>query len=867
MAISEKMNQAIGLATAGKQDEARALLLQIAWEQPHNENAWLWLAQTMPDDAQRIRALEECLRHNPHSEKAKAGLELFRKRQAESVSGKSNKKLPAPKKKSGWLALALSLGAVFTLVLGGFLIFFLSRQLAAQPAPSVTPTQVFLSATATPYPTETATATPTPTPPATHLPGGQISAPEVSNSFLAVSSLPLGLVWDDDDNLRWALNETQPPDGFEEYEAKNDSWSADAAYLTYENEGDIWLLDAATGKKKNLTNTSNREERSPFWMRDRTDVILFTLGYDEGGYEQGLGAIFNPASSGASYQELDGYAAPWFGISPDGTTILTSSYSRNATFIRIGTAPNLTVERESFDISAYGAETASVSKLMGSPAWSPDGNTLAWKVAGEFEGGNTAATMLFNLTTKTVQVIHPYTAPGQDFNGSGLTWSQDGKWLTFYTFPNLFTRQGFQTISHSGQPNAGATSPDLTLRNLETDQEAILGKACRPEAWSPDSQWFIYACYNNSGEDFFVLNLQEWRAYPLKKEYAVNIYNPLLMPRAYHAALNQNGESLWLIGGSVMPDEHLVSVERFWLDNTGFLNTAKEPDLNTPRHEHSATLLKDGRILVVGGYNLESQWLGDAELFESSTGWVATSPPAAHGVNHTATVLQDGRVLVAGGAIACCTITSEVSIFDSQTNTWRSATPMPQPHFMHTATLLEDGSVLIVGGSDGQQDLFNVLRYDPEKDLWEEVGMITKPRVGHKAVLLPDGRVMVSGGWDSDEQVVVPYVEISSPPDYSAWNQMAQLPAPRYGHQMLIYQGNVVVVGGATEWDSFWSADTFLDDVLLYLSESNQWQQVDMLSQPVAFHTVTELNGTLFVAGGRNGNGYTDLFEVITVKE
>jgi N-acetylneuraminic acid mutarotase len=191
---------------------------------------------------------------------------------------------------------------------------------------------------------------------------------------------------------------------------------------------------------------------------------------------------------------------------------------------------------------------------------------------------------------------------------------------------------------------------------------------------------------------------------------------------------------------------------------------------------------------------------------------------------------------------------------------------MPQPRFMHTATLLDDGSVLIIGGIDEQQGLFNVLRYDPAQDLWEEVGTINKSHANHKAVLLPDGRVMVTGGLDSNAQAVISDVEISAP-DYSTWNLAAHLPVSRYGHQMLIYQGNVVVVGGATEWDSSWSADTFLNDVLLYIPESDQWQQVDTLSQSVAFHTVTEVNGILVVAGGRNDSGYSTLFETINFGE
>ncbi len=83
MATSEKLIQAISLVKSGKKEEARALLLEVVWDEPQNENAWLWLVEAMPDNAQRVRALEECLRHNPQSQRAKTGLEAFHKHQVD----------------------------------------------------------------------------------------------------------------------------------------------------------------------------------------------------------------------------------------------------------------------------------------------------------------------------------------------------------------------------------------------------------------------------------------------------------------------------------------------------------------------------------------------------------------------------------------------------------------------------------------------------------------------------------------------------------------------------------------------------------------------------------------------------------------
>jgi hypothetical protein len=70
--------RAISLAQSGRVEDAHALLHRITSEDPTQELAWLWLVQTESDHQQRIQILEECLRHNPHSEYARKGLAGFR---------------------------------------------------------------------------------------------------------------------------------------------------------------------------------------------------------------------------------------------------------------------------------------------------------------------------------------------------------------------------------------------------------------------------------------------------------------------------------------------------------------------------------------------------------------------------------------------------------------------------------------------------------------------------------------------------------------------------------------------------------------------------------------------------------------------
>jgi len=79
---SERINQAKVLLQEGKKREARELLQKIISADPHNESAWLWFIDTLLTDAERVTALEKCLKLNPNSKIAQRGLALLQKKQS-----------------------------------------------------------------------------------------------------------------------------------------------------------------------------------------------------------------------------------------------------------------------------------------------------------------------------------------------------------------------------------------------------------------------------------------------------------------------------------------------------------------------------------------------------------------------------------------------------------------------------------------------------------------------------------------------------------------------------------------------------------------------------------------------------------------
>ena len=77
--------------------------------------------------------------------------------------------------------------------------------------------------------------------------------------------------------------------------------------------------------------------------------------------------------------------------------------------------------------------------------------------------------------------------------------------------------------------------------------------------------------------------------------------------------------------------------------------------MTVARFDHAAVLLRNGRVLIMGGLERNGEMQPSAELFNPVTGrFTRTAEPEAnHGWGVTATLLPDGKVLVAGGSSGC----------------------------------------------------------------------------------------------------------------------------------------------------------------------------------------------------------------------
>ncbi len=218
-----------------------------------------------------------------------------------------------------------------------------------------------------------------------------------------------------------------------------------------------------------------------------------------------------------------------------------------------------------------------------------------------------------------------------------------------------------------------------------------------------------------------------------------------------------------------------ITVPIFLRPIQSFLYTARAdaPDsctvMTKARMGHTATALKDGRVLIVGGAELDS--LGgrtvqkSAEIFDPRTGTFTLlegdAAPLLPRVFHTATLLPDGRVLIAGGEADVDgkkEALRPAEIFDPVQNAFLKG-PENTPaatiaRTRHTASLTTGGLVVLVGGYTdpnpaGGQSALPVATtefYDPAKNRFFVGPELPEPKAEHCAATITGDSVIVLAG-------------------------------------------------------------------------------------------------------------------------
>ncbi|MGH8093244.1 MAG: Kelch repeat-containing protein [Chthoniobacterales bacterium] len=249
--------------------------------------------------------------------------------------------------------------------------------------------------------------------------------------------------------------------------------------------------------------------------------------------------------------------------------------------------------------------------------------------------------------------------------------------------------------------------------------------------------------------------------------------------------------------------------------------------LNTGRALHTANLLNNGKVVLIGGAVVGGDETATAELYDPATGmFTYTGSLMLKRKRHTATLLPDGTVLATGGDYlknqdgGNARETNTAEVYNSATGTFSSVQNMKVARADHTATLLPDSTVLIAGGvfRPAVSEL-----YHPTLGTFSSVGQLIQARGRHVSILL------------------------SNP----AWGSLV---------------GQVLVIGGdVTGGAIFGGAQQALDSVEIYDPATASFSYFGTMTVARQNHTAIELpDGRILIAGGIGRPFVSNTAEIVT---
>lgn len=337
----------------------------------------------------------------------------------------------------------------------------------------------------------------------------------------------------------------------------------------------------------------------------------------------------------------------------------------------------------------------------------------------------------------------------------------------------------------------------------------------------------------------------------------------LAQARQSHTATRLGNGRVLVAGGSgpIVPTYPggatfgVLDSAEYFIPDVGIWRTVAP--MSAKRTRHTATLLDDNSVLVVGG------GADTPERFSPVTeSWSPTHPMRVPRSGHTATLLADGRVLTVGGHrrvnFGAIVYLAEAEIFDPGSGVWTTTGSMSVKRSDHAATLLMDGRVLVTGGTlydaiDGEWALRHVEIYDPATGMWTRTGDLQVERDSHSAVLLADGRVLIAGGVQESlhKEILVEVIDPSGGP-------VTVVSDPKRGFNLLsidtvtsLEDGTVLVTGNNSATGQS-NGEGKLTQV--YNPIDNGWKTVGSMNERRKDDTATLLRGGKVLAVG----GYTD---------
>ena len=399
------------------------------------------------------------------------------------------------------------------------------------------------------------------------------------------------------------------------------------------------------------------------------------------------------------------------------------------------------------------------------PSGATTGNVVVFASGVNSNGVSFTVVMLNSITVTLPNLSLPvgspqqYTATGNYSNGtqqnltSTATWTSSSPSVATIGSTGLATAVALgQTTIHASASGVNGSTPltvtgpvFLQVGNLHTARTGFTATRLA------DGRVLVVGGENVSGNQMF--------ASAEIYDPATSTFSPtgsLFNARALHTATLLPNGTVLIAGGFYIDAQnnfYSLSTAEIYDPVSGTFSYANGTMTNG-RFNSTATLLNNGLVLIAGGgYYTPSFSAADSELYDpvAQTFTPTTGAMITPRELHTATLLNDGTVLIVGGnSFATFAPTAQAEIYDPVANTFSAAGNLNTATDFHAAALLSSGKVLIAGGYCGPNCTPDAVArtevYDPSTKLFTNSTSLAIPRLSPTGTMLNNGTVLIVGG-------------------------------------------------------------------------------------------------------------------------
>ncbi|MBI3606224.1 MAG: hypothetical protein HY202_09410 [Nitrospirae bacterium] len=276
---------------------------------------------------------------------------------------------------------------------------------------------------------------------------------------------------------------------------------------------------------------------------------------------------------------------------------------------------------------------------------------------------------------------------------------------------------------------------------------------------------------------------------------------------------------------------------------------------------HCGAASAGGRLFVFGGGGTGFKSLQSVEFYHPEEDRWGPSTPMPTLRSGLVSLPLNSLIYVMGGGFknpdGTFNFLTVVELFDPASHSWQKGPALRKKHDAPAAALY-GGSIYLFGGHHPDAPAGPLTdpafssseRFDPIQKGWEEISPLPTPRFSPGAVAV-DNRIWVMGGGAFRDNRFQNFDLIERyDPEKKEWeaNLALKLPWPSAGVGVCTWKNKVFVFGGN-------DGTKISNRAAVYDPASARWEELDPIPFPRAAPSVSVMNDTIYLIGGRDASG------------